>query len=276
MQLRFDCPSCGKTYDLPWSMAGKRARCNKCSHEFTIPAPFEPKPPRSSEAIPVVQDPEPPRPRAVAQTMRIEVPRPAPAPAPPPDPSSDRQGGPEGEPEGRGLDARPPRAAPERHPRPPARLARSPEGRAGRSLEGRAGSGEPGTLPGPGVRLAPGVPAARAFPVVFDPPRLAEAPVADPGHPRGRGPAGPGGQRGLLPRLLRPPEGGRLARGGGSGARRTARTRSGGRGPGRRGERESARAGRCSGREAEGGRRRARARGHPRAADEHGRDRLEI
>ncbi len=53
MQLTFPCPKCGKEYDLPWSMAGKKARCKRCSGEFVVPAPFEPTSPRSSEAIPV-------------------------------------------------------------------------------------------------------------------------------------------------------------------------------------------------------------------------------
>jgi DNA-directed RNA polymerase subunit RPC12/RpoP len=74
MQLTFSCPSCGKEYDLSWSMAGKKARCKQCSHEFVIPAPFEPTAPRSSEAIPVTETPDSPRPSPVARTVRLEVP----------------------------------------------------------------------------------------------------------------------------------------------------------------------------------------------------------
>jgi S1-C subfamily serine protease/HEAT repeat protein len=61
MQLSFSCPSCGKDYDLPWSLAGKRARCKQCGNDFVIPTPFEPGSPRSSEAIPVMMAVEPPR-----------------------------------------------------------------------------------------------------------------------------------------------------------------------------------------------------------------------
>jgi hypothetical protein len=53
MEISFPCPKCGKPYDLPWSLAGKKARCKRCEVEFVIPAPFEPKGPKSSEAIPV-------------------------------------------------------------------------------------------------------------------------------------------------------------------------------------------------------------------------------
>jgi hypothetical protein len=86
MQLTFSCPGCGKDYDLPWSMAGKKARCKRCSHEFVIPAPYEPTAPRSSEAIPVARTPEAPRTSPVARTVRIEVP--PPEPPEPPEPTT--------------------------------------------------------------------------------------------------------------------------------------------------------------------------------------------
>jgi S1-C subfamily serine protease len=102
MQLTFNSPSCGKAYGLPWSMAGKRARCHRCSNEFVVPAPYEPTAPGSSEAIPVVDPSEPPRSAEAIpvhggvetsrvapsfQTTRIEVPPPEPParrPASPP------------------------------------------------------------------------------------------------------------------------------------------------------------------------------------------------
>ena len=86
MQLTCDCPGCGKGFDLPWSSAGQRARCNHCSREFVIPAPFEPRPPRSSEAIPVrkgeADEKAASRP-PVARTVRMEVQAPPPPPVEP-------------------------------------------------------------------------------------------------------------------------------------------------------------------------------------------------
>lgn len=104
MQLTFPCPNCGKEYDLPWSMAGKKARCKRCSKDFVIPAPFEPTGPRSSEAIPVaktLQTPpsgpreiraqDPPPPELLAKLRSGSKPRPASdEPPPPPDPRQAR------------------------------------------------------------------------------------------------------------------------------------------------------------------------------------------
>ena len=33
------CPGCGKRYELSGALAGKKARCKVCSHEFSIPVP---------------------------------------------------------------------------------------------------------------------------------------------------------------------------------------------------------------------------------------------
>ncbi len=49
----FACPGCGKEYELPWSMVGKKARCKGCREEFTIPPPVEPSDPRTMMAIPI-------------------------------------------------------------------------------------------------------------------------------------------------------------------------------------------------------------------------------
>lgn len=38
------CPGCGKRYELSASLAGKKARCKACSHEFTIPVPRQTAP----------------------------------------------------------------------------------------------------------------------------------------------------------------------------------------------------------------------------------------
>lgn len=39
MAIRFACPNCGKTFELPESAAGKKARCKKCTTVFEIPRP---------------------------------------------------------------------------------------------------------------------------------------------------------------------------------------------------------------------------------------------
>ena len=41
MLLRFECPRCGKSYERPVSVAGKKARCKQCGEEFVIPAQGE-------------------------------------------------------------------------------------------------------------------------------------------------------------------------------------------------------------------------------------------
>lgn len=37
--IALSCPGCGKRYELSASLAGKKARCKACSHEFSIPVP---------------------------------------------------------------------------------------------------------------------------------------------------------------------------------------------------------------------------------------------
>ena len=73
MQLTFGCPTCGKAYDLPWSLAGKKARCKRCSVEFVIPAPLEPKGPKSSEAIPVFDPTDHPQSHAPSAEDHLPV-----------------------------------------------------------------------------------------------------------------------------------------------------------------------------------------------------------
>ena len=80
MQLTYSCPTCGQDEDFPWSMVGKPATCRRCSQGFVVPAPFEPRKPRSAQAIPVVKDQDPP-PSPAPRTVRSEVPPPAPPPA---------------------------------------------------------------------------------------------------------------------------------------------------------------------------------------------------
>ena len=115
----FACPGCGKEYELPWSMVGKKARCKGCGEEFAIPAPIEPRDPRTMMAIPIAtrilerpdpppisfpvletppkrpkppdsreEAPEPPRPRPSASrpepVLSRSFSRPKPTPPPPP------------------------------------------------------------------------------------------------------------------------------------------------------------------------------------------------
>ena len=91
MQLTFACPGCRTEYDLPWSMSGKRVHCRRCDADFVVPAPFEPRPPRSSEAIPVIDAPESASPEPEPSPPR---PKPAPQPAPAPPPRPGYKGGP--------------------------------------------------------------------------------------------------------------------------------------------------------------------------------------
>jgi hypothetical protein len=39
MSIALSCEKCGKLYEMPDSLAGKRARCKQCGHEFRIPVP---------------------------------------------------------------------------------------------------------------------------------------------------------------------------------------------------------------------------------------------
>jgi hypothetical protein len=39
MGIALTCEKCGKLYEMPDSLAGKRARCKQCKHEFRIPVP---------------------------------------------------------------------------------------------------------------------------------------------------------------------------------------------------------------------------------------------
>ena len=90
MQLSITCPGCGKGYELPWSLVGKKARCKVCGQEFPIAAPYESRPGRSSEAIPVAKvteattprDPRPKRPAEPAPLPPIPVARIIPPPSP--------------------------------------------------------------------------------------------------------------------------------------------------------------------------------------------------
>lgn len=70
--IRFNCPHCGRTYELPDALASLPLVCKQCGQRITPPAPSpDPPPPR-----PVAPVPPPPAP--------VAVPKPAAAPAPAP------------------------------------------------------------------------------------------------------------------------------------------------------------------------------------------------
>ncbi len=46
MTIALSCGQCGKRYELDGKLAGKRARCKQCGHEFTIPVPRQTTPSR--------------------------------------------------------------------------------------------------------------------------------------------------------------------------------------------------------------------------------------
>lgn len=56
MTTRFWCARCGRSYEVPLSLAGRRVRCRACGHVQTIPAPAEPTP---ADTRPIVIEPGP-------------------------------------------------------------------------------------------------------------------------------------------------------------------------------------------------------------------------
>jgi hypothetical protein len=42
MAIKFACEDCGKTYEVPDNLAGKKGRCKACGHVFHIPVPGGP------------------------------------------------------------------------------------------------------------------------------------------------------------------------------------------------------------------------------------------
>ena len=73
MLLTFECPGCGKSYERPLSLAGKKARRKQCGLEFLIPAPSEARSDRPSDSIRATPAPT---------TYAVEKPRPRPAGSP--------------------------------------------------------------------------------------------------------------------------------------------------------------------------------------------------
>jgi Domain of unknown function (DUF5658) len=80
MSLRFWCARCGRTYEVPRSLAGRRVRCRACGHVQPIPAPVDPvgTPVPASTAAPS------PSPNAPAPSARAPAAEPEPPPPPPP------------------------------------------------------------------------------------------------------------------------------------------------------------------------------------------------
>lgn len=79
--IRFNCPSCGRPYELPDALAGLPLLCKRCGQRVTPPAPAPDPPP-------------PPLPPAKPQAAATPAPKPVPAPtklhAPrPPEPPDD-------------------------------------------------------------------------------------------------------------------------------------------------------------------------------------------
>jgi hypothetical protein len=85
MGLRFWCARCGRSYEVPRSLAGRRVRCRACGHVQPIPQPVEdaeaPTPIPAAEVAPILSLGGPaPNTYALAPSA---VPTPAPAPAAP-------------------------------------------------------------------------------------------------------------------------------------------------------------------------------------------------
>jgi hypothetical protein len=82
MGLRFWCARCGRSYEVPPSLAGRRVRCRACGHVQPIPEPVEEAetPIPASEAAPILPlDAPAPSTYALAPTTAT-----TPAPAAPP------------------------------------------------------------------------------------------------------------------------------------------------------------------------------------------------
>ncbi|MGC4033436.1 MAG: ubiquitin-conjugating enzyme E2 [Tepidisphaeraceae bacterium] len=47
--ISFDCPTCGKTFTVPDSYAGRKARCKGCGNELQVPAAVETAAPQTPE-----------------------------------------------------------------------------------------------------------------------------------------------------------------------------------------------------------------------------------
>ena len=90
--IRFNCPHCGRYYELPPALAGLPLVCKQCGERITPPAaePDPPAPPKPKPTPPVAKPvPVPPPPRPVPPVAKIvEPPKPvAKPPAPPPSPA---------------------------------------------------------------------------------------------------------------------------------------------------------------------------------------------
>ena len=65
MTIVLSCPGCGKKYELDGSLAGKKARCRKCTQEFRIPESSAvvgspERPPEPGDTLPATNTPPPP------------------------------------------------------------------------------------------------------------------------------------------------------------------------------------------------------------------------
>ena len=52
MTTRFWCARCGRSYEMPRSLAGRRVRCRACGHVQAIPQPADVPGPASTEPVP--------------------------------------------------------------------------------------------------------------------------------------------------------------------------------------------------------------------------------
>lgn len=79
--IRFNCPNCGRHYELPDALANLPLVCKQCGQRITppTPSPEPPPPPRAAVPVaPLAPPPPPPKP--------VEAPKPTPAPVAAPAP----------------------------------------------------------------------------------------------------------------------------------------------------------------------------------------------
>lgn len=82
MTTRFWCARCGRAYETPRELAGRRVRCRACGHVQAIPEPADP----DGTAAPDPTDPGP----STYSLAQLPPPKPASPPVSPPAPSSPR------------------------------------------------------------------------------------------------------------------------------------------------------------------------------------------
>lgn len=86
MNMRFWCARCGRSYDVPRRLAGRRVRCRACGHVQAIPEPVGPAPveavrapstyalAREGPAAPAPAPPRPPAPESHPRPRRLRTP----------------------------------------------------------------------------------------------------------------------------------------------------------------------------------------------------------